>query len=66
MKKFFSYLLHPLLLALVGVLAISAIVWWVGPLVAIGESRPLDPVWVRVTIIAVLFGLLILRAVFRF
>ena len=66
MKKFFSFLLHPLLLALVGVLAISAIVWWVGPLIAIGESRPLDPVWVRVTVIAVLFGLLILRAVFRF
>ena len=66
MKKFFSFLLHPLFLALVGVLAISAIVWWVGPLIAIGESRPLDPVWIRVTVIAVLFGLLILRAVLRY
>jgi type VI secretion system protein ImpL len=66
MKKFLQFLLHPLFLSLIGVLALSAIVWWVGPLIAIGESRPLDPVWVRVTVIAVLFLLLVLRAVFRF
>ncbi len=66
MKKFFQFLLHPLFLALVGVLALSAIVWWVGPLIGIGESHPLDPVWIRVTVIAVLFGLLILRALLRY
>jgi type VI secretion system protein ImpL len=64
MKKFLQFLLHPLFLSLIGVLALSAIVWWVGPLVAIGEARPLDPIWVRVTVIAVLFLLLVLRAVF--
>jgi type VI secretion system protein ImpL len=41
--KFFRFLLHPLFLALLGVIAISALVWYVGPLIAIGESRPLDP-----------------------
>ncbi len=66
MKKFFQFLLHPLFLALVGVVALSAIIWWVGPLIAIGESRPLDPTWIRVTVIAVLFGLLILRVVLRY
>ena len=66
MKKILWFLLHPLFLALVGVLAISAIVWWVGPLIAIGESRPLDPVWIRVAVIAVLFGLLLLRALLRY
>jgi type VI secretion system protein ImpL len=66
MKKFLSFLIHPTFLALVGVLALSAIVWWVGPLIGIGEAHPLDPVWVRATIIGVLFLLLILRAVFRF
>jgi type VI secretion system protein ImpL len=65
MKKIWQFLLHPMFLALVGVLAISAIVWWVGPLIAIGESRPLDPVWVRLTVIGVLFALLILRGVLR-
>ena len=66
MKKIWQFLLHPVFLALVGVLALSAIVWWVGPLIAIGESRPLDPVWVRATVIGVLFLLLVLRAVLRF
>ena len=66
MKKIWQFLLHPLFLALIGVLALSAIVWWVGPLIAIGESRPLDPVWVRVTVIGVLFVLLALRAALRF
>ena len=63
--KFFRFLLHPLFLALLGVIAISALVWYVGPLIAIGESRPLDPTWIRITVIAVLFGLLLLRAIFR-
>ena len=65
MKKLLQFVFHPMLLALVGVLALSAIVWWVGPLIAIGETRPLDPVWVRVTVIAVLFLLLLLRLVLR-
>ena len=63
--KFFRFLLHPLFLALLGVIAISALVWYVGPLISIGETRPLDPTWIRVAVIAVLFGLLILRAVWR-
>ena len=42
MKKLWQFLCHPMLLALIGVLALSAIVWWVGPLIAIGEVRPLD------------------------
>jgi type VI secretion system protein ImpL len=66
MKKFLQFLIHPMFLALIGVIALSAIVWWVGPLIAIGESRPLDPIWVRVTVIAVLFLLLVLRGLFRF
>ena len=47
MKKLWHFLFHPMLLALIGVIALSAIVWWVGPMIAIGEVRPLDPVWVR-------------------
>jgi type VI secretion system protein ImpL len=65
LSKFLRYLLHPLFLALLGVIALSALVWYVGPLIAIGESRPLDPTWVRLTVIAVLFGLWLLRVIFR-
>jgi type VI secretion system protein ImpL len=63
--KFLRFLIHPLFLALIGVIAVSALIWYVGPLIAIGESRPLDPTWIRLTVIAVLFGLWILRVIFR-
>ena len=34
-----------------------------GPLIAIGESRPLDPTWVRVTVIGVLFMMLLISPI---
>ena len=64
MKKLLQFLFHPFLLALVGVAALSALVWWVGPLIAISDKRPLDPVWVRTLIIALLFALLLIRTAF--
>jgi type VI secretion system protein ImpL len=63
MKKLLQFLFHPFLLALVGVLALSALIWWVGPLIAIGEKRPFDPEWVRILIIALLFALLLVRTI---
>ncbi|MDW6026577.1 type VI secretion system membrane subunit TssM [Mesorhizobium sp. BAC0120] len=37
----------------VGLLCFALAVWFGGPMLGIGDSRPLDPVWIRVTIIAV-------------
>ncbi len=61
MKKFLQVVFHPVALALYGLIALSAVVWWIGPMIAIGESRPLEAVWVRLTVIGVMFGLLALR-----
>jgi type VI secretion system protein ImpL len=61
MKKLLRVLLHPVLLGTLGVLALSAIVWWVGPLIGIGAAKPLAGLWVRVGVIAVLWGLWIGR-----
>lgn len=61
MKKFWSFLLHPITLAVLGLLAISAIVWWVGPIIAFGSARPFESVGVRVVIIAVLLLLVVAR-----
>ena len=36
-----------------GLLCFSGAIWFGGPLLAIGESRPLEPVWIRATIIGV-------------
>ena len=47
MRKFLQVLLSPLVLGTLGLLALSALVWWAGPLLAFGESRPFGSVWVR-------------------
>ena len=36
-----------------GLICFAALVWFGGPLLAFGDWRPLDPVWIRLTIIAV-------------
>ena len=59
MTKLLQVLLSPLLLALIGVAALSAVVWWIGPLIGIGDSRPLDGVGARVIVIAILFGIVL-------
>jgi type VI secretion system protein ImpL len=64
MTKLTNVLLHPLLWAVIGLAALSALIWYVGPLIAIGESRPLDSVTARVICIGVLFLLLLLRVVY--
>jgi type VI secretion system protein ImpL len=40
--------------SVVGVLALAALIWFVGPLIAIAEVRPLTSAWVRIAIILVL------------
>jgi type VI secretion system protein ImpL len=58
MKKFLSFLVHPIFLGVLGVLAFSAIVWWVGPIIGFGESKPFESTWLRLTIIGVMFAIL--------
>ena len=55
MKKALAWLLHPVTLGVLGLLAISALVWWAGPLIALGEHRPLDSVLSRGLALAVLW-----------
>jgi type VI secretion system protein ImpL len=57
MKKFLQWLLSPAVMGTIGLLALSAIIWWIGPIIAIGSVRPLDPLMVRVLILVVLWTL---------
>ncbi len=57
MKRFLQWLLSPVVVGTIGLLALSAIVWWVGPIVAIGSARPLDPLAVRITVLVLLWAL---------
>ena len=52
MKRFFKALLHPVVLGLLGLLALVLVIWFVGPLIAIAGHAPLEPEWVRWTLIA--------------
>ncbi len=63
MKKLLHVVLHPVLWAVIGIAALSALIWWVGPLIAIGEWRPLDGIWSRAILIGALFLILVLKLV---
>jgi type VI secretion system protein ImpL len=56
MKKFLQWLLSPAVMGTIGLLALSAIIWWIGPIIAVGSVRPLDPLVVRVVILAVIWS----------
>lgn len=61
MKKIFGFLTHPLLLAIIGLCAAAAIIWFVGPLIAIDRFRPLESETVRWIAIAALVSLWLLK-----
>ena len=64
LKKIASILFHPLLLLALALGMTSALIWWVGPLIAIGEPdtyRPLDTDRARAITIGVLLLLVVLR-----
>ena len=65
MKRWMHWLISPTVLGSLGLLVFSALVWWVGPLVAIGSWRPLDAVWVRLLVIALAWALWIGQRVWR-
>lgn len=56
MKGLLSRLLSPLLVAVLGLVALSALIWFLGPLIAVGESRPFEPVWLRVALLVLVWG----------
>ena len=61
MKRFLQWLLSPLVIGSLGLLALSAVIWWIGPLVAIGAARPLESVVVRVGLLVLMWALWIAR-----
>lgn len=56
MKRLLSWIFHPWLMAALGLLALSLVIWWVGPLVAVAGRAPLASELVRAVVIAVVVG----------
>ena len=44
-----------IIVSVVGICALSAVIWFLGPLIAIAEVRPLESIWPRLVIILLLF-----------
>jgi type VI secretion system protein ImpL len=57
MKSFLRWLLSPIVIGTLGLLMLSALVWWAFPLLAFGDTRPFDGFWSRVITLCVLWGL---------
>jgi type VI secretion system protein ImpL len=55
MKRFVQWLLSPAVIGTIGLLALSAIIWWVAPIIGFGSAHPFEPLWVRFTLLAVIW-----------
>jgi type VI secretion system protein ImpL len=63
MKAFLRWLLSPAVIGTLGVLALSALLWWLGPLLGFADTRPLAGTWGRVGLLTLLWSLWIGRLV---
>ncbi len=61
MKRFLHWLLSPVVIGSLGLLALSAILWWIGPLLGFGSVRPLEGLWARVGLLVLLWAAWIAR-----
>jgi type VI secretion system protein ImpL len=59
MRRFLQWLVNPWVVGSLGMLALSALVWWLGPLLAIGESHPLESMLSRGVLLLLLWALFI-------
>ncbi len=57
MKRFLRWVLSPVVIGTLGLLMLSALVWWAFPLVAFGETRPFEGFWARSVTLLLLWGL---------
>ncbi|MEO8751278.1 MAG: type VI secretion system membrane subunit TssM [Casimicrobiaceae bacterium] len=65
MRRFFSLIFNRTLLVLLGLVALALIIWFVGPIVAIGSWQPLESELVRLIIIGLIFAIWIAVRLFR-
>ena len=65
MNKILRAMFQPVPLALLGLLALALLIWWIGPLIAIAGQVPLESTTARATAIALLLLAVGLRAGYR-
>jgi type VI secretion system protein ImpL len=65
MRKLLRLLFHPMLLGITGVAALCLLIWYVGPLIAIANYRPLDSTFVRGVLIALAIAIYVARQAWK-
>lgn len=63
MRAVWNVLKSAWFISLIGIILLSALIWFVGPILGLGDFRPLDGVLTRIIVIVVLFliwGLVVL------
>ena len=65
MRAIFGFFLKRWVLTLLGLLALSLLIWFVGPLFAFAEYKPLEPERTRWILIGLLFAIWIVRLAFK-
>ena len=65
MRRLASWLLNPTFLALLGIAIVAAIIFFVGPLIAIGTWRPLESLAARLILIGLIFATWLLLRLWR-
>lgn len=64
MKSLLRGLLHPVFLTVLALLVLAVLVWWIGPLIAIGRWVPLETELARIITLGVIVALVLLRWAF--
>jgi len=64
-KKLLRILFHPLLLTLLALVVLGLLVWWVGPIIRVGEHVPLQGETARAIVIGAIAALVLVRALWR-
>ncbi len=65
MYQLLSYIRHPLFYTVLGLVALTVLIWELGPVLALGSWRPLEAPLVRLLLIGLILLIVVLRWVWR-
>lgn len=65
MNKFLYYLTARSLWILIGIIGLALLIWFVGPIIAVGSIKPLANKYVRIGLIALILGFWLARFLFK-
>jgi len=66
MKKIFKFLFNRWTFAILGLVAIGLLIWFVGPLIALADYRPLESSTIRIILITLIVGIYVGKLIWQF